>query len=136
MVNRNLLMWNSETTKSYTDIQCLYEWCWQIRSDSFNSKFTKKLCAMVEDFILSLDRNRNREQFYYFSRMPESRTKHQGLLQRPANYSLLSFREELVRNVLELEEYSNPPVYRNFKQKDLTVFNTAHIPVFWKTKRT
>ena len=51
-------------------------------------------------------------------------------LQRPANYSLLSFREQLVRNVLELEEYSNPPVYRNFKQKDLTVFNTAHIPVF------
>ena len=56
-------------------------------------------------------------------------------LQKPANYSLLSFREELVRNILELEEYSNSPVYRIFKQKDLTVFNTVHIPVFSKTKR-
>ena len=47
-------------------------------------------------------------------------------LQRPANYSLLSFREELVRNILELEEYSNSPVYRNFKQKDLWLFSTQY----------
>ena len=40
-----------------------------------------------------------------------------------------------MRNILKLEEYSNPPGYKNFKQKDLTVFDMVHIPVFSKRRR-
>ena len=40
-----------------------------------------------------------------------------------------------MRNILKLEGYSNPPVHKNFKQKDLTVFGMVHIPVFSKRRR-
>lgn len=56
-------------------------------------------------------------------------------LQRPASFALLDFREELVRNLLELEEYSNPPIFRNGKQKDLSVYSTEHIPLFSETRK-
>ena len=39
-------------------------------------------------------------------------------LERPASYSLVNFREEIVRHILGLEEFSNPPVYKNLKQND------------------
>ena len=35
---------------------------------------------------------------------------------RPRGYSLLSFREELVRNILDIPESAEPPIYRHLAQ--------------------
>ena len=37
---------------------------------------------------------------------------HIQLLKRDSNYSLLDFREELVRDIMEFEKYENPPVFK------------------------
>ena len=52
---------------------------------------------------------------------------------RPPGYSLLHFREELVRNIIELPEYANPPVYvvKNPRKKVVS----AHLPSFTKERR-
>ena len=54
----------------------------------------------------SLDWHRNSEKFYFFSRMSKSSTVLE-VLKRPTNYFFLNFIVELVRNILNLEEYSD-----------------------------
>ena len=56
-------------------------------------------------------------------------------LQRPSCYSLLEFREELVREILQLEEFAKPPVATVGKQKDISIYNTDHMVMFSETKR-
>ena len=57
------------------------------------------MCTVVEDFILSLDRRCNSEVLF-FQEYQKVEPNIKGL-QRLANYSLLSFREELVRRTCE-----------------------------------
>jgi len=52
---------------------------------------------------------------------------------RPSGYSLLHFREELVRNIMDLPEYANPPVYVVKVPRKNVV--TAHLPSFTKERR-
>lgn len=57
-------------------------------------------------------------------------------LQRSAGYSLSNFREEIVRQLCDLPEYDQPPVYSNAKPAPcLEEFETVHIPVFSDKKR-
>ena len=55
------------------------------------------------------------------------------LLKRDSNYSLLDFREELVRDIMEFEKYENPPVFKFVRET--TVFTSEHIPEFRDIKK-
>ena len=57
-------------------------------------------------------------------------------LQRPSCYSLLEFREELVREILQLEEFAKPPVATVGKQRDISIYNTDHMVMFSEIKGT
>lgn len=50
-------------------------------------------------------------------------------LKRPTNYTLLDFREELVRGLAGLEEFGTPPVHRP-PSRDPNCFETEHMPTF------
>ena len=58
---------------------------------------------------------------------------------RPSGYSLLHFREELVRNIMDLPEHANPPVYAvKIPRKNVVTLPhlTAHLPSFTKERRS
>ncbi|KAK3721643.1 hypothetical protein QZH41_003665 [Actinostola sp. cb2023] len=55
-------------------------------------------------------------------------------LKRPKKYSTAEFREELVRQLSDIDEYGNPPVFNPFA-KEPGNFETAHIPQFTEAKR-
>ena len=54
-------------------------------------------------------------------------------LHRPGRYSILEFREEIIRNIVDLDEYANPPIYKVVK--DIGVYTSVHNPQFAETKR-
>ena len=57
-------------------------------------------------------------------------------LHRVKSYSVLEFREELIRNLVSLEEFGDPPkAVTGGSKKDLSVYDTMHIPKFSTTKR-
>jgi len=56
-------------------------------------------------------------------------------LQRTADYSLASFREELVRQICDFEEYEDPPMPSNPTPPPPREFETVHLPVFSETLR-
>ena len=55
------------------------------------------------------------------------------VLKRHPRYSLLDFREELIRNTMNFEEYAQPPVYKVFH--DPGIYESSHLPVFGEIKR-
>jgi len=55
-------------------------------------------------------------------------------LKRNRKFSIAEFREELVRQLLGLQEYDQPPVHKPPK-KELGSYETLHIPIFGNTKR-
>ncbi|XP_020909061.1 piggyBac transposable element-derived protein 4-like [Exaiptasia diaphana] len=64
------------------------------------------------------------------------RAEHQDndLLKRPKKYSVAEFREELVRQLVGLEEFGDPPLSKPpTKQPEL--FESSHLPEFGKAKR-
>jgi len=52
---------------------------------------------------------------------------------RPGHFSFLEVREEVVRQLVDLPEYGNPPVYRVFDNPGH--FETIHMPKFSEVKR-
>jgi len=56
------------------------------------------------------------------------------MLKRPKKYSIAEFLEELVRQLVGLEEFGNPPVSAPPKKEPGT-YETAHLPEFSKKKR-
>ena len=56
------------------------------------------------------------------------------LLQRPKKFSITEFREELIRELVGLEQYGNPPIHGPPK-KELDMYETHHMPKFSKAKR-
>lgn len=58
-------------------------------------------------------------------------------LKRPQSFSILEFREELVRDLAGLEEYLTPPVYENARQPQAKVqFETEHMIEFSEGRRS
>ena len=55
-------------------------------------------------------------------------------LKRHSQYSLLDFREELIRNIMGFEEYAEPPPFR--VHKPVRNFTSDHIPQFSDSKST
>ena len=55
-------------------------------------------------------------------------------VKRPKDYSLLHFREELVRNILDIPEFAEPPIYKLLTPAERHVPIT-HIPNFASTRR-
>ena len=49
-------------------------------------------------------------------------------LKRHSRYSILDFREELIRNIMGFEEYAEPPTFR--VHKPVGNFTSEHIPQF------
>lgn len=58
---------------------------------------------------------------------------HVESLKRSNDNSLLDFREELVRIIMDLEVFEDPPVYQSFKP--ISDFTTNHLPTFSDKKR-
>ena len=57
-------------------------------------------------------------------------------LQRKKKHSFLEFREELIRNLIDLDQYAERPLFRpRPPPQDKSQFQTDHIPVFSDTKR-
>lgn len=54
-------------------------------------------------------------------------------LKRPSKYSILEFREELVRSIVDMDEYADPPLYR--PHKDTSTFTSEHTLEFSDKKR-
>lgn len=66
------------------------------------------------------------------------RTEHSDVdeLHRPSQYSVLEFREELIRQLAGLDDYGAPPVFQPpKKQVELSEFETVHLPRFSESKR-
>ena len=57
------------------------------------------------------------------------------LLQRQKSYSLLDFREKVIRQLINIPEYSTPPMYKNFEKPIDSRFSTDHLPEFTEEKR-
>ncbi|XP_066926570.1 piggyBac transposable element-derived protein 4-like [Clytia hemisphaerica] len=57
-----------------------------------------------------------------------------GDVKRPKDYSLLHFREELVRNILGIPEFADPPIYKLLTPTERKVPIT-HIPDFTSSRR-
>ena len=55
-------------------------------------------------------------------------------LKRYKGYSLLDFREELVRDLVGLNEYGKPPEHKP-PPKEPSTFETIHIPIYGKEKK-
>lgn len=73
--------------------------------------------AVVNSFILFREHQSN---------FPDDKYLH-----RPSNYSLASFREEIVRDLCGFPEYHVPPVYSNVKPPATPEeFETTHMPVY------
>ena len=56
-----------------------------------------------------------------------------AILKRHSEYSLLDFREELIRNIMGFEEYAEPPTFR--VHKPVGNFTSEHIPQFSDSKK-
>ena len=54
-------------------------------------------------------------------------------LKQHSRYSLLDFREELIRNIMGFEEYAEPPTFR--VHKPVGNFTSVHLPQFSASKR-
>ena len=54
-------------------------------------------------------------------------------LKRHSRNSLLDFREKLIRNIMGLKEYAEPPTFR--VHKPLRNFTSEHIPRFSDSKK-
>ena len=54
-------------------------------------------------------------------------------LKRHPRNSLLDFREKLIRNIMGLKEYAEPPTFR--VHKPLRNFTSEHIPRFSDSKK-
>ena len=51
------------------------------------------------------------------------------LLARPRSYSMLDFREAVIRQLADLEEYADPPVYKSFvPPAPNNIYATEHLP--------
>ena len=55
-------------------------------------------------------------------------------LERDKGYSLLDFREELVRDLVVLDEYGKPPEHKP-PPKQPSMFETTHMPIYGKEKK-
>ena len=57
-------------------------------------------------------------------------------LRRPGDYSLSSFREEIVRQLCDFPEYDDPPTStRSMPARNLNVFEAVHMPEFSDVRR-
>lgn len=56
-------------------------------------------------------------------------------LRRPKQYRLLNFRESVIRQLADLDEYGNPPIYKPFQDPNPSKFATDHLPKFTEDKR-
>jgi len=56
-------------------------------------------------------------------------------LKRNKKYSIAEFREELVRQLADLEEFEQPPVHKPPKKKSQDEYETIHLPLFTEVKR-
>ena len=63
------------------------------------------------------------------------RFPHMQGLERSKRFSVLEFREELARNLAQLEEFSDPPLSEKGSKKDVTIFDTDHMIKFSSSKR-
>jgi len=68
----------------------------------------------------------------------ESRNQYPDIevLHRPSSYSLLNYREELVRDILDICEFEDPPTYTIINPKvNASAFVTEHLPTFSEKRR-
>ena len=79
---------------------------------------------MVDIFVVN---------FFIWFKEYQKANPHIQLLKRDSNYSLLDFREEIVWDTIEFEEYENPPVYKFVPET--TVFTSEHNPEFSDIKK-
>ena len=57
-------------------------------------------------------------------------------LERPKSYALLDFRESVIRQLADLQNYANPPVSKQSFESDADKkYLTEHLPIFTKEKR-
>ena len=56
-------------------------------------------------------------------------------LHRPSEFSLVHFREEIVRQICGFPEYSDPPARSSARSVDPHKFESAHIPVFVEERK-
>ena len=76
--------------------------------------------AVVNSYILFLDHQ---------ARFPDE-------LERPAGYSQCDFRDELVRQICDFDEYGDPPVHTSGRPKaQPSLFETQHLPLISEKKR-
>lgn len=54
-------------------------------------------------------------------------------LRRPAKYSILEFREEVISHILGLDQYGNPPCYKQTQEPNQ--FQTVHMPVWTDSRK-
>lgn len=72
--------------------------------------------------------------FIFFQKYRQQNLNNESL-NRIKSYALLDFREAVIRQLLDLETYSNPPAYKSFQNPLDTKYKTDHIPQFTEEKR-
>ena len=77
--------------------------------------------AVVNSFILFKEQQR---------KFPDNEA-----LRRPGNYSLASYREELVRNICDLAKTDNPPTNQSVRDSNLGKFDVVHCPIYLGVKK-
>ena len=56
-------------------------------------------------------------------------------LKPPKSYALLDFREAVIRQLTNIKEYAEPPIYKTFQIPVDQSFETEYLPVFTQEKR-
>ena len=73
--------------------------------------------------------------FILFKRFSEQNQDNEQL-QHKKKYLLLEFREELIKNLIDLNQYAEPPLFRpRPSPQNKSEFQTDHVPVFSDIKR-